>query len=153
MSIFPAAPVTVGAYLASLADSHAPSTIRRRLAALGKMPRFNDLPWNSAHRDIQGPLQGVLRTRGRPVQTAAALTLASCWRPAMRVPEVLMPGQPWGDIRGMGNWLRHAYDRVDLGIVWNTAQDRLPALVVDALRALTQLQTDQPEKPGNEASL
>ena len=23
----------------------------------------------------------------------------------------LMPGQPWSDIRGMGNRLRHAYDR------------------------------------------
>jgi len=71
----PAAPATVGAYLASLKDSHAPTTIRRRLSALGKMHRFNDLPWNPAHRDIQGPLQGVLRTRGRPVQKAAALTL------------------------------------------------------------------------------
>ena len=45
----PAAPATVGAYLASLAGSHAPTTIRRRLSALGKMHRFNDLPWNSAH--------------------------------------------------------------------------------------------------------
>ena len=71
----PAAPATVGAYLASLADSHAPSTIRRRLSALGKLHRFNDLPWNPAHRDIQGPLQGMLRTRGRPAQKAAALTL------------------------------------------------------------------------------
>jgi integrase len=71
----PAAPAIVGAYLASLAASHAPTTIRRRLAALGKMHRFNDLAWNPAHRDIQGPLQGVLRTHGRPVQKAAALTL------------------------------------------------------------------------------
>jgi integrase len=72
----PAAPATVGAYLASLTESHAPNTIRRRLAALGKMHRFNDLPWNPAHRDIQGPLQGLLRTHGRPAQKAAALTLA-----------------------------------------------------------------------------
>jgi integrase len=71
----PAAPATVGAYLASLAETHAPTTIRRRLSALGKMHRFNDLPWNPAHRDIQGPLQGVLRTHGRPVRKAAALTL------------------------------------------------------------------------------
>ena len=71
----PAAPTTVGAYLASLADSHAPTTIRRRLSALGKMHRFNDLAWNPAHRDIQGPLQGVLRTHARPVRKAAALTL------------------------------------------------------------------------------
>jgi integrase len=71
----PAAPATVGAYLASLAGSHAPTTIRRRLSALGKMHRFNDLAWNPAHRDIQGPLQGVLRTHGRPVRKAAAVTL------------------------------------------------------------------------------
>ena len=71
----PAEPAVVGAYLASLAGSHAPTTIRRRLSALGKMHRFNDLPWNPAHRDIQGPLQGLLRTHGRPVQKAAALSL------------------------------------------------------------------------------
>ena len=71
----PAEPATVGAYLASLADSHAPTTVRRRLSAIGKMHRFNDLPWNPSHRDIQAPLQGILRTRGRPVRKAAALTL------------------------------------------------------------------------------
>jgi integrase len=71
----PATPKIVGAYLASLAESHAPTTIRRRLSALGKMHRFNDLPWNPAHRDIQGPLQGALRLHGRPVRQAAALTL------------------------------------------------------------------------------
>src|SRR5208282_2992125 len=48
------------AYLASLAETHAPATIRRRLSAIGKMHRFNDLPWNPAHRDIQEPLRGLL---------------------------------------------------------------------------------------------
>jgi hypothetical protein len=61
----PAAPTTVGAYLASLAGSHAPTTIRRRLSALGKMQRFYDLPWDPAHRDIQGTLQGTLCSHGR----------------------------------------------------------------------------------------
>lgn len=51
----------------------------------------------------------------------------------------LMPGQPWGDIRGMGNRLRHAYDRLDLGIVWSTARDRLPALAMEARQALLRL--------------
>jgi uncharacterized protein with HEPN domain len=36
-------------------------------------------------------------------------------------PGELMPGQPWARIRGMGNQLRHAYDRIDLDIVWETA--------------------------------
>lgn len=51
----------------------------------------------------------------------------------------LLPDQPWRDIRGMGNRLRHAYDRLDLDIVWNTARDRLPALAADTRRALKQL--------------
>jgi len=72
----PAAPEVVGAYLASLADTHSPATIRRRLSALGKMHRYNDLPWNAAHGAIQGPLQGLLRRHGRPPRKAAALSLA-----------------------------------------------------------------------------
>jgi uncharacterized protein with HEPN domain len=43
-----------------------------------------------------------------------------------------MPNQPWSDIRGMGNRLRHAYDRLDLG-------DLLPLLAADARHALVQL--------------
>jgi uncharacterized protein with HEPN domain len=59
-----------------------------------------------------------------------------------------------GDIRGMGNRLRHAYDRVSLDIVWNTAQDRLPALAAEARRALAQLHgVGQPEKPTDETNL
>ena len=71
----PADPAAVGAYLASLAETHAPSTVRRRLSAIGKMHRVNNLPWNPSHRAIQEPLQGLLRQHGRPVQKAAALSL------------------------------------------------------------------------------
>jgi uncharacterized protein with HEPN domain len=39
----------------------------------------------------------------------------------------------------MGNRLRHAYDRLDLGMVWNTAQDRLPSLAADTKQALERL--------------
>ena len=41
----PAEPATIGAYLASLKESHASTTIHRRLSAIGKMHSFNDLPW------------------------------------------------------------------------------------------------------------
>jgi uncharacterized protein with HEPN domain len=51
----------------------------------------------------------------------------------------LMPDQPWGDIRGMGNRLRHAYERVDVTIVWNTARLRLPELAAAARQAIAQL--------------
>jgi uncharacterized protein with HEPN domain len=51
----------------------------------------------------------------------------------------LAPSQPWGDIRGMGNRLRHAYDRIDLDVLWNTVRDRLPSLKADAEQALVSL--------------
>ncbi|MGI4795162.1 MAG: hypothetical protein ACRYG8_14045 [Janthinobacterium lividum] len=71
----PAEPRTIGAYLASLGDTHAPNTIRRRLLAIGKAHQYNSLAWNAGHRDIQEPLRGALREHGRPPKQAAALTL------------------------------------------------------------------------------
>jgi uncharacterized protein with HEPN domain len=53
----------------------------------------------------------------------------------------LMPDQPSKAIRGMGNRLRHAYDRVELDLLWNTVQDDLPSLKADAERALARLRT------------
>jgi len=49
----------------------------------------------------------------------------------------LCPGLPWHNIRGIGNWLRHRYDRVDVETVWNTVVDDLPVLRTGVLRALT----------------
>lgn len=60
----------------------------------------------------------------------------------------LMPSQPWGDIRGMGNRLRHAYDRISLDVIWNAARNDLPGLAVDARRALAQLQADPNDTGG-----
>jgi uncharacterized protein with HEPN domain len=51
--------------------------------------------------------------------------------------ERLCPGLPWHNIRGIGNWLRHRYDRVDVETVWNTVIDDLPPLRSGVLRALT----------------
>ena len=51
--------------------------------------------------------------------------------------ERLCPGFPWRDIRGIGNQLRHAYERIDLQSIWTTVKDDLPALragIEDALR-------------------
>ena len=52
--------------------------------------------------------------------------------------ERLCPGLPWHNIRGIGNWLRHRYDRVDVETVWITVVDHLPPLRSGVLRALTQ---------------
>ena len=51
--------------------------------------------------------------------------------------ERLCPGLPWRSIRGIGNWLRHSYDSVDIETVWNTVIDDLPPLRCGILGALT----------------
>ena len=50
--------------------------------------------------------------------------------------EERIPGVPWREIRGIGNWLRHQYDRVELPVIWKTITDDLPRLRVEVLRAL-----------------
>ena len=42
--------------------------------------------------------------------------------------EMVCPGVPWRDVRGMGNWLRHQYDQIDLETVWNTVREELHPL-------------------------
>jgi uncharacterized protein with HEPN domain len=56
----------------------------------------------------------------------------------------LLPGQPWPDIRGLGNWLRHAYDRIRFDVTWDTVQNDLPALKADAQMALAQMEPPAP---------
>jgi uncharacterized protein with HEPN domain len=61
----------------------------------------------------------------------------------------LVPNQPWRDIRGMGNQLRHAYDRINLDILWYTIRDSLPNLKADAQQALRDLEvTDDTDQRG-----
>lgn len=45
------------------------------------------------------------------------------------------PGTPWQQIAGLRNVLAHQYLGVDLVLVWNVVEDRLPALR-DAAEAL-----------------
>jgi len=60
-----------------------------------------------------------------------------------------MPDQPWSDIRGMGNRLRHAYHRISLDVIWNAVRYDLPGLTADARRVLSELSGgDQPGKHG-----
>ena len=56
----------------------------------------------------------------------------------------LCPGVPWPEIRGIGNWLRHRYDRVDLETLWNTVQDDLPPLRDSVNRALVNPAKNDP---------
>jgi uncharacterized protein with HEPN domain len=49
---------------------------------------------------------------------------------------LLVPSQPWRDIRGMGNRLRHAYDRISVDVIWNAIGNDLPVLASDIRTAL-----------------
>lgn len=51
--------------------------------------------------------------------------------------EKRIPDQPWRDIRGIGNQLRHAYERIDLDTIWAAVTADLPPLKIAVLRELT----------------
>lgn len=53
-----------------------------------------------------------------------------------------MPGQRWNDIRGMGNRLRHAYDRIRFDLLWNVITKNLPALKAEVQDALARLRSN-----------
>jgi uncharacterized protein with HEPN domain len=55
---------------------------------------------------------------------------------------LVVPDVPCRQIRDLGNLLRHAYDKVDLEIIWRTVTDDLPPLKAAMLKAL-------PPRPAN----
>jgi uncharacterized protein with HEPN domain len=57
-----------------------------------------------------------------------------------------IPGPSWPNIRGMGNWLRHQYERIELPIIWKTVQEDLPPLKAAVLLALAP-PSATPRKP------
>ncbi len=53
--------------------------------------------------------------------------------------EAVCPGPDWRRYRGLGNLLRHAYQRIQDELIWETVNDDLPSLrqaAKDALRGL-----------------
>ncbi len=55
------------------------------------------------------------------------------------IAESRCPGPPWRDIRGMGNWLRHQYDRIELPMIWKTVETDLPSLKAAVQRAIARV--------------
>lgn len=53
--------------------------------------------------------------------------------------EALAPDQPWADIRGIGNRLRHDYDDILPSLIWGVVRNRLGSLKADCLKALERL--------------
>lgn len=57
--------------------------------------------------------------------------------------ESLAPEQPWHEIRGLGNRLRHDYDGVDRSTIWSVVKTDLKPLRADCLAAIDQLERDR----------
>ena len=53
--------------------------------------------------------------------------------------EGLCPTVPWSNVRALGNFLRHEYDRVDAGRVWLMIEDDLEPLKAAVQGALERL--------------
>ncbi len=53
--------------------------------------------------------------------------------------EDLCPDVPWPNVRALGNFLRHEYDRVDAAHMWVMIEDDLEPLKAAAQHALEQL--------------
>ena len=56
-----------------------------------------------------------------------------------REAEDLCPDQPWADIRGLGNHLRHGYDLIDPRRLWRTVIVDLPPLKTACFVALARI--------------
>ena len=48
----------------------------------------------------------------------------------------ILPDLPFERVRGLGNMLRHAYDDIDLAVLYGILKNEVPALRFAALRAL-----------------
>ena len=51
----------------------------------------------------------------------------------------LAPAQPWQQIRALGNRIRHEYDRLQAGRLWEIVTNDLPSLRTDCEKVLNEL--------------
>ncbi|MFY9639785.1 MAG: HepT-like ribonuclease domain-containing protein [Rhodomicrobium sp.] len=54
----------------------------------------------------------------------------------------LLGDHPWKKLRGMGDWLRHGYDKVGPDIVWDVASNKIPQLAADCDRVLKEIRSN-----------
>lgn len=50
-----------------------------------------------------------------------------------------MPEVPWRKVADMGNWLRHAYEKTEDKILWDTIEEGLPELAAATKRLLNNM--------------
>lgn len=113
------------------------SSFRDILQAILMIEQFTvDMDFAAFHRD---PKTIAAVERKLQIISEAAIRLGE-------EAEARCPGLPWRDIRGIGNQLRHGYDRIDLEQVWRTLASDLPPLKAAAQKALNRW-TAKPIRP------
>jgi uncharacterized protein with HEPN domain len=75
----------------------------------------------------------------------ALLIISEAARKLQGDAERMIPSQPWPAIRAIGNVLRHQYDDVNPGAIWDVVQKDLPNLRRSVERALSDLRPGEPE--------
>jgi site-specific recombinase XerD len=88
----PARPETVGLYCAALAETHKPSTITRRLAAIAKQYRNSGLesPASLRHSAVHDVIAGIRREKGTKPDQKRALATEELRRMITAIPEDLL---------------------------------------------------------------
>jgi uncharacterized protein with HEPN domain len=76
------------------------------------------------------------------------LRISEAARKLQGVAEILMPDQPWSDIRAMGNVLRHDYDSVNPNVIWHIIENDLRPLkqAVDSAIVVLREKDAKPDK-------
>ena len=100
-------------------------------------------------RLVQGYLEGVTRAafmRNAQLQDSVIRRLEIIGEAAGWVSAAFRerhPAIPWGRMIGMRNRMIHAYNTVDLDIVWMTAKERIPELLA-LIEPLAPPTSDEP---------
>ena len=67
------------------------------------------------------------------------LRISEAARKLQGVVEILVPDQPWSDIRAVGNVLRHEYDAINPNVIWHIVENDLGPLRQAVERAIVVL--------------
>ncbi len=87
--------------------------------------------------------QADRKTR-RPVEREFQILTEAAYRLGDQA-TVFCPSVDWRGVRGLGNFLRHEYDKVDDSILWDAVQTKLPHLQMAVQQALNRLSEEVPE--------
>ncbi len=107
-------------------------------------PKYlRDIAESIAHiRSFLGGMTEAQMRADRKTEAAVERELQIITEAAQRLgdqAEVYCPGPDWRNIRGFGNYLRHAYDQIHPAYLWSILTIQLPELEQQVLPAIARL--------------